>query len=103
MVSIHVVLKFNTYNLGTYFKVYIKQTTSFFPEFNNGLPFQSSNLKQKAEQAATRTDTIYTDATENKRQLNEDIIPGIERAMVDVEGVAAKNKMVKQSDDSLSK
>ena len=75
----------------------------FFPEFNNGLPFQSSNLKQKAEQAATRTDTIYTDATENKRQLNEDIIPGIERAMADVEGVAAKNKMVKQSDDSLSK
>merc|ERR1712051_230872 len=54
----------------------------------------SSNLKQKAEQAATRTDTIYTDATENKRQLNEDIIPGIERAMADVEGVAAKNKMV---------
>merc|ERR1712008_300313 len=36
-------------------------------------------------------------------ELNEDIIPGIERAMADVEGVAAKNKMVKQSDDSLSK
>ena len=76
---------------------------NLFPEFNNGLPFQSSNLKQKAEQAATRTDTIYTDATEKKRQLNEEIIPGIERAMGDVDGVAAKNKMVKQNDDIISK
>ena len=66
-------------------------------------PFQSSNLKQKAEQAAERTDTIYTDATEKKRQLNEEIIPGIERAMGDVDGVAAKNKMVKQNDDIISK
>ena len=84
----------------------LKYTSSkriFFPEFNNSLPFQSSNLKQKAEQARTRTDTIYSDATENNRQLNEEIIPEIEKAMDDVEGVAANNKMVKQSDDFLSK
>ena len=60
-------------------------------------------MKTKADQARARTDTIYSAATENKRALDEEIIPGIEKAMGDVEQVAAQNKVVKHSDDTLSK
>ena len=73
----------------------------FFGNFFS--PFQSSNLKTKADQARARTDTIYSEATENKRALDEEIVPGIEKAMVDVEQVTRKNKMVKHADDGLSK
>ena len=63
----------------------------------------SSNLKTKAEQARARTDNINSDAMETRRELNEDIIPGIERAMADVERVTQINKVAKQNDEQIGK
>ena len=65
--------------------------------------FQSSNLKTKAEQARARTDNINSDAMETRRQLNEDIIPNIERGMADVERVTQINKMAKHNDEQIVK
>ena len=64
---------------------------------------QSTGVGTKATQSSARTNQLYEAASKNRDELNNEILPQIEAAMMDVDGVGAKNKVTKKMVEETSK
>ena len=65
--------------------------------------FQSIGLAPKATRSSELTNQLYEDANANVKIVQEELQPDIDRALVNVDGVALKNRVTKQAVESISK